>query len=232
MNELEASFYENIMKILTTSQIRELDAHTIEHEPIKSIDLMERASLAFTEWFVRHYDTSRPVHIVCGPGNNGGDGLAVARMLDERYYKVEVSLFLFSGKTSADFDANLERLKARTRVPIRHIHEDRPLPVFAENVVLIDAILGSGLTRPVENFVAYFIQHLNNQKITRVSIDIPSGLFADKYSEGVCIHAAKTCCFEVPKLAFMMPKNHVRVGTWKAVPVSYTHLTLPTTPYV
>ena len=207
------------MKILTTTQIRELDAYTIQHEPIDSIDLMERASAAFTKWFAANYDTSRPVHIVCGSGNNGGDGLAVARLLDELYYKVEVSLFLFSGKTSADFDTNLKRLQEKTNVSIQHIHEDRPLPAFAENTVLIDAILGSGLTRPVENFLAYFIQHINNQHITRVSIDIPSGLFADKSSDGICIHAVQTCCFEVPKLAFMMPENHARVGAWTAVPI-------------
>jgi len=207
------------MKILSTTQIRELDAYTIQHEPIDSIDLMERASVAFTEWFAANYDTSRPIHIVCGPGNNGGDGLAVARLLDELYYKVEVSLFLFSEKTSTDFDTNLKRLQEKTNVSIHHIHEDRSLPVFAENTVLIDAILGSGLARPVENFLAYFIQHINNQNITRVSIDIPSGLFADKYSDGMCIHAAQTCCFEVPKLAFMMPENHARIGAWTAVPI-------------
>jgi len=207
------------MKILTTTQIRELDAHTIRHEPIESIDLMERASAAFTKWFAANYDTSCPIHIVCGPGNNGGDGLAVARLLDELYYKVEVSLFLFSEKTSANFDANLKRLQDKTYVPIQYIHEDRLLPVFAENTVLIDAILGSGLTRPVEKFVAYFIQYLNNQKITRVSIDVPSGLFADKHTVGMSIQADCTCCFEVPKLAFMFPENYADVGVWEAVPI-------------
>ncbi len=206
------------MKILNTTQIRELDAYTIEHERIASIDLMERASAAFAEWFSANYGNSRPVHIVCGPGNNGGDGLAVARLLDELYYQVEVSLFLFS-KTSADFDTNLKRLKRRSNVPIHFISEDMALPVFAENTVLIDAILGSGLTRPVENFIAYFIQYLNNQKITRVSIDIPSGLFADKHTTGTSIQADRTCCFEAPKLAFIFPENNVRVGQWTAVPI-------------
>ncbi len=206
------------MKILTTTQIRELDAYTIAQEPIDSIELMERASVAFTEWFTAQYNVLRPIHIICGPGNNGGDGLAVARLLDELYYKVEVSLFLFSGKTSTDFDANLRRLKRRTNVPIHFINGDMPLPVFAEDTILIDAILGSGLTRPTEGFLQYFIQYINNQNITRISIDIPSGLFADKHTYGTCIHAEQTCCFEVPKLAFMFPENHARVGTWAAVP--------------
>jgi len=215
------------MKILTTTQIRALDAFTIEHEPIDSIDLMERASVAFTEWFAAQYNVLHPIHIVCGPGNNGGDGLAVARLLDERFYKVEVSLFLFSKKTSADFDANLQRLKERTNIPIHHIHENKSLPVFSENTVLIDAILGSGLTRPVEGFLQYFIQHLNNQNITRVSIDIPSGLFADKHTHGTSIQAVQTCCFEVPKLAFMLPENYTRVGNWTTVPIGLhlQHLT-------
>jgi len=108
---------------------------------------MERASIAFTEWFTANYDTSRPIHIVCGPGNNGGDGLAVARLLDELYYKVEVSLFLFSEKTSADFDANLNRLQTRTSVPIHYIHEDRPLPVFAKKLRGLVLIFPPGFLR-------------------------------------------------------------------------------------
>jgi len=207
------------MKILSTTQIRDLDNYTINHAPIYSIDLMERASLAFTNWFIARYDDSRPIRIVCGPGNNGGDGLAVARLLDERFYKVEVYLFLSAKKTSADFDTNLNRLQTKTNVPIYHIQEDKSLPVFQKNTILIDAILGSGLTRPAEDFLKCLIEHINNQKITCISIDVPSGLFADKHTGGASILAARTCCFEVPKLAFMMPENHARIGEWTAVPI-------------
>jgi len=110
------------MKILSTRQIRELDNYTIENESITSVDLMERAASAFTEWYVQHYDESHPVYIICGPGNNGGDGLAVARLLEKRFYAVQVYLLLFSDKTSNDFQVNLKRLQTNTDVPVKCCH--------------------------------------------------------------------------------------------------------------
>jgi len=208
------------MKILSTRQIRELDAYTIENEPIASIDLMERASEAFTEWFVQYYDESHPVYVVCGPGNNGGDGLAVARLLEKRFYAVQVYVLLFGDKTSDDFQVNLKRLQTSTDVPILHLNEADDLPVFNKNTIIIDAILGSGLTRPVEGFIEKAIQHLNQQEAKRISIDIPSGLFADKHTgKNTSIEAERTCCFELPKLAFMFPENYDRVGDWAFTPI-------------
>ncbi len=203
------------MKILSTRQIRELDAYTIEHEPVASIDLMERASLAFTDWFVQHYDESRPVYIICGPGNNGGDGLAVARLLESRFYAVQVYVLAFTEKVSDDFATNLKRLQTATQVAILHLNEADDLPTFNKNTVIIDAILGSGLTRPVEGFLAEVITHINHQAAARVSIDIPSGVFADKHTgKNISIEAGRTFCFELPKLAFMFPENYTKVGNW------------------
>ena len=99
------------MKIFSTDQIREADKYTIHKEPITSIDLMERAATACAKWIVEKFDTQTEFKIICGPGNNGGDGLAIARLLIERKYNVQVFLINDSGKTSADFQLNLERLK-------------------------------------------------------------------------------------------------------------------------
>lgn len=219
------------MKILSAQQIRQLDAYTIEHEPVASIDLMERASLAFTNWLTDKFDNSYPIHIICGPGNNGGDGLAIARLLDKRFYKIKVWLFYFSKKTTSDFEVNLERLKSKTNIPIHHIDPENDLPIFYKDNLIVDAILGSGLTRPAEGQVAEFIEHLNAQAAIRISIDIPSGLFADKHTAGKSIYAAHTFCFELPKLAFMFPQNESRVEEWtfKSIGLHPNYLTeLPT----
>ena len=85
------------MKLLTGKQIKEWDQFTIKNEPISSLDLMERASLSFVQWFVSNYkDTSIPILIFCGNGNNGGDGLAIARLLRDRFYEVRVFIFKFA----------------------------------------------------------------------------------------------------------------------------------------
>ncbi len=202
------------MKVLSAAQIREWDAYTIHQEPISSIDLMERASLVFTEWFMEKFRAQRPVKIICGPGNNGGDGLAVARLLEMQHYEVEVYVFLFSKNTSQDFNINLKRLPRHGTVSVRYITEDQ-FYEFQEGDIIIDALLGSGLTRPVEGFLANYIEFLNEQPSTKVSIDIPSGLFADQASEGIIFRADYTLTFELPKLAFFFPENHPYIGNWE-----------------
>src|SRR6201995_2858632 len=138
-----------MLPLLISSQIREADAYTIAHEPIASIDLMERASKAFISWFVNHFpDKKRTIAVYCGTGNNGGDGLAIARMLKEHSYKkLTVKIARFSSKASDDFNANFSRLKS-TDIPITEIAPGNPLPV-EDSEILIDALLGSGLNKPL-----------------------------------------------------------------------------------
>ena len=203
------------MKILSVAQIKELDAYTIAHEPIASIDLMERASLVFVKWFVEQFPNQDvPVHIFCGTGNNGGDGLAVARLLHQRFYNINVWLCKISEQTSPDFQTNLERLPKRAELQIQTVAHGFPLPELPQGAILIDAIFGSGLNRPVTGYWAHLIEHLNNQNIIRIAIDIPSGLFADQHSTGVCLKAKQTLSFEIPKLAFFFPENQDFVGDW------------------
>ncbi len=208
------------MKILSAKQIKQADAYTITHEPIASIDLMERASLAFVKWFVQHYPSDKlTIHVICGTGNNGGDGLAVARLLSEKFYKVKVYPFLFSANMTDDFSANFERLKYRTNVQVSNILDVDQVPVFNKEDIVIDAILGSGLNRPVDGLVAEVIENINAQKVTVVSIDIPSGTFADRHTAGLSIHAERTLSFELPKFAFMFPENEKAVGEWSIAPI-------------
>lgn len=203
------------MKILSAPQIRALDAYTIENEPVSSIKLMERAALAFTQWFTELFPgVQRPVHIFCGVGNNGGDGLAVARLLHHHGYEVSAYLCQISEHTSEDLRANLERLPGFGAVPAHGIAKGAPLPVLPEEAVVIDAIFGSGLNRPVAGYWGELIEHLNALPNTRVSIDVPSGLFIDEPSTGIVFQAGHTLSFELPKLAFFFPENQLSAGEW------------------
>jgi len=208
------------MIIPDAQQTRDWDAFTIAHEPIASIDLMERAALAFSNWFQNLFpDIDRPVHIFCGPGNNGGDGLAVARILHGRFFQVTVYLCYTDGNSSPDFRANLERLPRLQELQIIELQSRDPLPSIPQNTVVIDALFGSGLNRAPEGDFERLILHLNAHAKTLVSIDIPSGLFADRHTDGTSIHAHYTLCFETPKLAFLFPENAERVGEWSVQPI-------------
>jgi NAD(P)H-hydrate epimerase len=204
------------MKILAAAETREADTYTIKNEPIASIDLMERASSAFVKFFVEHFHSKRTIHIFCGAGNNGGDGLAVARMLLQKKYNIQTYLVNFKDKGSADFMTNLERLK-KHHEPLLITGKGK-FPAFTEDDVVIDAIFGSGLTRPVEGIFAQIISEINEKARHIVSIDIASGLFADMPSQmGAIIKPSLTITFQTPKMAFLIPENEKYVGAWIAV---------------
>lgn len=209
------------MKILSAEQIHTVDQYTIRHEPIASIDLMERASGVFVQWFAFRFPAAadRPVMVFCGPGNNGGDGLAVARLLHERFYQVTVYRCAVSDSLSEDNRTNLERLQQKRVVRLRTLEEGEEMPALPPDAIVVDALFGSGLSRPVEGYWARLLQYLNEQPVTRVAIDIPSGLFADRHSAGTTFRAHHTLSFESPKLAFFMPENSPAVGNWEVRPI-------------
>ncbi len=206
-----------MIKILSASQIKELDAYTIQHEPVASIDLMERACRAFTNWFVERYDAMHRIGIICGTGNNGGDGLSIARMLHEWNYPVKVWIVRGGVKETSDFQINLERIQ--NKISVGEIAKDVKSELFSECTILIDAIFGSGLSRPVEGIYEDVIDCLNTIHATRIAVDIPSGLFADQHSAGEVFRAHHTVSFQLPKLAFFMPENHLYTGEWHLVDI-------------
>lgn len=209
------------MKILTSAQIKDLDRHTIANEPISSIDLMERACMAFVNTFVKRFGTSEKIAVICGTGNNGGDGCGVARMLAAKNYDVAVWVVRAASDgrqgampESADFKANLARLP----MPFHEL-TDPATTKFGERDVIIDAIFGSGLSRPASGVFAETIKAINAADCKRVSIDLPSGLFADSSSSGEIVQADFTISFQLPKLAFMFPSNARYVGQWEVVDI-------------
>lgn len=182
-----------MIKLLSARQIRDWDAFTIANEPISPEGLMERASNAFVNWFVANFNTSEKIGIVCGKGNNGGDGVVIGKLLVSRSYNVKVF----------NVGDNLE-LNSLT--------------------VIIDAIFGSGLTRPAEGMYAEAIRNINASKAIKVAVDVSSGLMMDSHSAGDIIKADYTITFQVPKLAFMMPENATYVGEWKVVNIGLSPL--------
>ncbi len=206
-----------MLKILSVDQIKKSDALTIEREPIASIDLMERASCAFTTWFVQRVDNTKKIGVVCGTGNNGGDGLAIARMLKDWNYDVSVWIVHGSGKESEDFLINKQRLTGK--LSLVEITSTPSNNLFANYDVLIDAIFGSGLSRPAQGLHAQVINSINTSKAIRVAVDVPSGFFTDIPSQGEIVKAHYTVSFQLPKLAFLFPENSEFVGDWHVVKI-------------
>ena len=167
------------MKIFTSAQIHELDKYTIDNEPIKSIDLMERAAKALTQVIVDTWSSTTPVIVFAGPGNNGGDALAVARMLADKNYDVKVWLFNISGQLSADCAVNKQRfIDKRSKALVEVTQEFEP-PVLEANMLIVDGLFGSGLNKPLAGGFASLVKYINSSPAKVVSIDVPSGLMTE-----------------------------------------------------
>lgn len=204
-----------MIKILSAKQIKELDAYTIANEPIASVDLMERACRAFCSWFTDRFDTSHTIGVVCGTGNNGGDGLGIARMLHAWDFPVKVWVIKGVATASDDFKINLNRLKT----DVTYIENTFEQDIFSECDVLIDAIFGTGLTRPADGLYAVVINTINETKAIRIAVDIPSGLLADAPSSGTIVKADYTLSFQLPKVAFFFADSYPYVGEWITVDI-------------
>jgi len=202
------------MKILSAELIRKADQYTIENEPIQSIELMERASRAFVTWFESNFDRTRRVFIFCGTGNNGGDGLAIARILSFRKWDVTTVTVKKSSKKSQDFTINYLKLAEVREIANIEKVEDLNFNVQKKDII-IDAIFGSGLAREVTGIYASAIDFINNSSATIISVDVPSGLFIDAISpKKSIIKADHVLSFQLPKLAFLIPENSEYVKSW------------------
>ncbi|MDZ7744003.1 MAG: NAD(P)H-hydrate dehydratase [Bacteroidota bacterium] len=210
------------MKILPIDKVREADEYTIKNEPIASIDLMERAASRCYKWIRKRSRKNQIFRIVVGPGNNGGDGLVLARLLAADKFRVEVIILRFTDKESGDFSINLERLKEQGKATLTELQENDELPVFRKKDILVDGIFGSGLTRPVKGFIASVIEAMNESGALTIAIDMPSGLFADKNTTGTesrIVKADYTLSFQFPKKAFFFPENDQYTGEWEVLPI-------------
>ena len=202
------------MKILNAQQIREWDQYTIQHEPVSSIELMERAAGRCVDWLEENNFLQYPFAIFCGKGNNGGDGLAIGRMLSLKQCHVAIYILEFGYLGTEDFQINLERLHKYARVEIKFVQSEEQFPSFNKNEIIIDALFGSGLNRPLEGVTAKLVEHINNSARKIIAIDVPSGLPVDHAAKGsTIIKADHSLSFQIYKLAFLLPGNASFIGS-------------------
>jgi ADP-dependent NAD(P)H-hydrate dehydratase / NAD(P)H-hydrate epimerase len=207
------------MEIFNADQIRKWDEYTTIHEPVSSLDLMERASARCAEWIISRYPSTDHVKVFCGKGNNGGDGLAIARMLIMADYNVTIYIMEFGSPGTEDFQANLQRLHTITD-KIFFIQLPEHLPLISTDEIVIDALLGSGLNKPVDGLYAELIRHINHSGARVISIDIPSGMFIDTSSkEHDVIKADHTLSFQCWKPAFLAAENGDYIGILHILPI-------------
>ncbi len=210
------------MKLFNAPQIKELDRITIDVEPVSSLDLMERAANRAALWIMERFSGDTHIVIIAGPGNNGGDGLVIARLLHNAGFKTAVIIPEISNSFSADFTANKGRLEEIGYNTIVYPGSIGEFPDFKKDKVIVDALFGTGLNRIVDGFARKVIQWINASDAVRVSIDIPSGLFSEDNSDNLedsVVEADFTLSFEFPKIAFMFPSNERFVGEVVVLPI-------------
>ena len=204
------------MKIFTSAQIKELDKFTIENEPISSLSLMERAAQTMTRSITELWGTATPVVVFAGPGNNGGDALAIARLLADRGYQVTVYLFNISGHLSPDCAANKRQLEENKHIEqFFEVTQEFDPPVLDEQTLVIDGLFGSGLNKPLAGGFASLVKYINASPSKIVSIDTPSGLMAEDNTYNIkanIIRAYLTLTLQQPKLSFLFAENQQFIG--------------------
>lgn len=211
------------MKIFTSAQIKELDRYTIEHEPIPSIDLMERAAKALSRAITDTWNNATPVVVFAGPGNNGGDALAVARMLGELNYQVSVYLFNISGHLAEECAANKKRLvESKSVKDFIEVTQEFDPPRLEKGMLVVDGLFGSGLNKPLAGGFASLVKYINASQADVVAIDIPSGLMTEDNTYNVranIIRASMTLTLQQPKLAFLFPENQQFIGKLRVLDI-------------
>lgn len=208
------------LKVLPVEMIREADLYTINHEPVSSFDLMERAAGACFRWISEKAEKSALIRVICGMGNNGGDGLAIARMLCNHGFETEVHIIRHTEHPSPDFQENLRLLGEQPGIVISDVFENDPDIEISEKDIVVDALLGSGLNKPATGFIAGIIDTINQSGALVISVDMPSGLFADKpadHKKNIIVRADYTLTFQMPKLALLMAENEQYAGKWEVL---------------
>ncbi len=211
------------MKIFTSAQIHELDKYTIEHEPISSLNLMERAAKAITRSIEEEWSTRTPVVVFAGPGNNGGDALAVSRLLAEDGFQVSVFLFNVHNKLSVDCAANKKRLMDGKKV--KHFTEitlNFDPPQLTDKTLVIDGLFGSGLNKPLAGGFAAMVKYINQSPAKVVSIDIPTGLMCEDNTYNIqanIIRADLTLTLQQKKLSMMLADAQQYLGRLKVLDI-------------
>jgi ADP-dependent NAD(P)H-hydrate dehydratase / NAD(P)H-hydrate epimerase len=210
------------MKIFSSEQIRNIDRYTILHEPVSPFALMERASGELFTHIKSLVNRNDQIVVFAGTGNNGGDGLAIARMLLKASYSVTVYIINISDRRSDEWNQNLQLLNASGGTGATLISEGDSAPALPDGAVVIDAVFGSGLTRAPEGVAAMAIRTINDSGAFVISVDVPSGLAAEENpwaDAGTIVRADHTLVIQFPRLSFMFAENSEYTGAWRVVPI-------------
>jgi hydroxyethylthiazole kinase-like uncharacterized protein yjeF len=223
------------MKIFTSGEIREIDAATIRLEPVTPAGLMERAATAFFQHLKDALPPEKKINVFAGPGNNGGDGLVIARLMHEDGQQVRVFAVETGSAHSNEFKMNYDRLMRTGLIPLT-IAEPDQFPAIGHDEIIIDALFGTGLSKPPSGLAAEVIRKINLADAYVVSVDIPSGLYCEDNSiadrESI-VKASLTLTFQFPKIAFMFAGNDEYVGKWEMIDIGLHQDTIArmSTPY-
>ena len=211
------------MKIFTSNLIQAIDTATCDAQGIESIDLMERAANAVADEIISRFDLNQRIVVIAGPGNNGGDALAVARILIEQgYKKVEVFLFNVKGHLAPDCDAERKKLITIDGVDFTEVKREFTPPYLGPNDVVIDGLFGSGLSQSLQGGFIHVARFINDSGAYVIAIDIPSGLYGEwnvNVNSRDVVHADLTLAFEIPRLAFFFSENESVLGEWKLLSI-------------
>ncbi len=204
------------MKIFTNEELKKIDRATIAADGITELDLMERAANAVAFEIMARWRTAQRMVIFAGPGNNGGDALAVARMLYEQGYHPEVFLFnIKSSHLSPCCQTNRDRLLELGDIDFTEVVDNFNPPELSESDVVIDGLFGSGLHTPLKGGYTSLVQYINNSEAFIVAIDMPTGLFGE-WNKGNdrrnIIRADLTLTFASKRLSFFFSENAEFIG--------------------
>lgn len=201
-----------MLPIFPSQIIKEWDQFTMTQEPVSSLELMERAGLACAEFLQTVIEKSDHIAILCGNGNNGGDGMVIARVLKQAGYPVRAGYWNLSDSGTFEFNENLNRLKNAGCEYIQYLDLQNADEFLAEVSLIIDAVLGSGLNRDPDPLLQEFFKLINSTGIPIISIDMPSGTYADKANNGEAVMADLSICLQSPKLSQLLPKTAICSG--------------------
>ena len=222
------------MKIFTGAQLHEIDRATCESQQIDSVELMERAANAVSCEVISRFLPSQRIVVLAGPGNNGGDALAVARQLIEQgYRRIEVFLFNIRNHLSYDNEQQKNRLITIEGVDFTEVTTQFNPPFLCAQDVIIDGLFGSGLKKPMAGGFAMLARLINESGAFVISIDSPSGLFSEwnaEYNRRDMVHANLTLTFQQPRLSFMFEDNADVIGEWKVLDIDLDEQKMKETP--
>lgn len=223
------------MKLFTTEEIRAIDRHTIEQEGVEPLELIERVAEGVADEISSRWRSNKPTIVFAGPGNNGADALAAARLLYERGFRPEVFLFNIGGdKLSPDCAASRDRMLAEAPdIAFCEVQSRFSMPKITANHLVIDGLFGSGLREELQGGFKSLVQYINDENATVVSIDIPSGMFGDWNPQIVnrnTIHATLTLAIQFPRISFFLPDNAELIGEWKVLDIGLSERAIASSP--